>query len=269
MEIIENETLKKIELGILIHIDEICRKNDLKYFLCGGTLLGAVRHKGFIPWDDDIDIAMPRPDYDKFLKLMRNDEKYLALSPLDDGYYYNFAKVVDKSTKLAEIGYRNIYGLGVHVDVFPLEGMPDGNCGNVRHFKRLNSLRIKIASFAYLKPKIRKNLFAYFKSLYIYYVRNKRLKLIDLQKKYDALAKKYDYEKSDYVYATGGAYGERDIFSKKFFENTVQLEFEGLYFSAPAEWDDYLKQLYGNYMELPPTEKRVAHHNFKATYMEE
>lgn len=268
MKLIENEEIKRIELDILTRIDEVCQENGLKYFLCGGTLLGAVRHKGFIPWDDDIDIFMPRSDYEILLKIFENEESYAALSPFNEGYYYNFTKIVDKRTELKELGCIPFEDMGVYVDVFPLDGMPSESSDVNRHYKRLNYIRNMIFSFAMKKPKIRKNIFALFKSIYIYYIRNRLVKLGNLQNKYKAVAKEYSYESSDYVYATGGAYGKKEIFSKKIFDNTVKLEFEGKYFNAPGDWDGYLKQLYGDYMQLPPIEKRVSHHNFEASYRE-
>ena len=127
-DITELEELHQIETDILTAIDEICRKENIRYYLAGGTLLGAVRHKGFIPWDDDIDIAMPRDDYERFLKVMRKGAhpyyKILALEYKED-YPYTFAKVVDTRTRLQEEIGKDLPEMGVFIDIFPLDGMGD------------------------------------------------------------------------------------------------------------------------------------------------
>lgn len=268
MRVLDMEDIKKVELGTLTRIDTVCKENGLRYYICGGTLLGAVRHKGFIPWDDDIDLLMPRPDFERLLELMAEDERYLAVSPLSDGCYYNFAKIVDRETTLTEFSVKPIPGMGVYVDIFPLDGLPEDERERNKQFRRLHKLRDKMFWFAHWRPKFRKNLFALLKSYYIYYIRNKCTRLGDLQREYIELANRYNYETAAYVYASGGAYLKKDIFPKEIFADTVQLEFEGRLFSAPAAWDAYLKQLYGDYMQLPPVENRVSRHDFEARYKE-
>ncbi len=266
MKKISLKEIKKIEIDILEYIDKVCKENNLQYFLCGGTLLGAVRHKGFIPWDDDIDISMPRSDYDRFVKIMKNSHcKYQIISTDQKDYYYNFSKIIDCETILNEYHYQPIDNMGVYVDVFPLEGMPSDKLVREKHFNRLDRLRKRINSFSMLKPKIRKNLIAYAKSIYLYN-KNKKSDLLKFQKEYEKLAKKYNYEDSEYVYATGGAYKNKDIFLKEILFDCKDIEFEGRKFSAPKECDLYLKQLYGDYMQLPPSEKQVSNHNYEAKY---
>ena len=260
------EKLKQIELDILIYIDQVCKENNLRYFLCGGTLLGAIRHKGFIPWDDDIDICMPRPDYDRLIEILRDtNNKYRILSPKQEKYYYNFSKVVDSETILYEYNYQPIENMGVYIDIFPLEGMPTDDFECKKHFNVLNKLRKRINSFAWLKPRIGKNLINYVKRLTLYN-QNKKISISQFQKKYESIAKQYNYDKSEYVYATGGAYGSKDIFLREFFSRGLNVEFEGNFFTAPSSWDLYLTQLYGDYMQLPPIDKRVSNHNYKAVY---
>lgn len=257
------DELKKIELDMLIFIDQFCKSNNLRYCLCGGTLLGAVRHKGFIPWDDDIDIFMPRPDYKKAIVLLKDSEKYYLMSSSDTGYYYNFGKLVDSRTILIEQGVNAINNMGVYIDIFPLDGMPCSKKKCESHFKMLDKQRRKITSFSIERPHFRKNLFYYFNN-WIHYIANKSGNVQFEQKKYLDLAMEYTYDESENVYATGGSYKEKDIFPKDWVSSGVALEFEGEKFQGPSEYDSYLKQLYGDYMKLPPKEKQVTHHMFKA-----
>ena len=269
MEEISLDEIKKIELEILIYIDRVCRENDIRYSLCGGTLLGAVRHKGFIPWDDDIDIMMPRPDYDRFVDILSHTEsRYRVLSPGQEGYYYNFSKVVDSETMLDEYICQPIANMGVYVDVFPMEGMPSDSVTREKHFNKLHRLRKRINSFSFLKPKIRKNLITYVKTLYLYQ-KNKKTDLLKLQKEYELLVKQYSVDDSEYVYFSGGAYGKRDIFRKSIVVDCEKRVFENREFNSIKEYDLYLTQLYGDYMTPPPEEKRVPRHSFIAYYKRE
>ena len=120
------EDLKKIEIEILDYVDKFCKENGIKYFIDSGTLLGAIRHKGFIPWDDDIDIVMPREDYDKFHKLFDNNGRFKLIGRHNTPeYVYAFSKVIDSETELHEDLVREIPGYGIYIDVFPLDGLPD------------------------------------------------------------------------------------------------------------------------------------------------
>ena len=229
------EELKKIELEILIYIDKVCKENGLRYSLCDGTLLGAVRHNGFIPWDDDIDIMMPRPDYDKFLDVLRhNENRFKILSSEQEDYYYTFSKVVDSETMLDEYMYQPIADMGVYVDVFPLEGMPSNSAARKKHFNRLHRLRKRINSFSLRKPKIRKNLIAYAKTLYLYQ-KNKKSSLSKFQKEYEILAKQYNFDESEYTCTSGGAYGKTDMFPKRFVADYEERSFEGKKLTAIKE----------------------------------
>lgn len=257
------DELKKIELDMLVFIDQFCRDNSLRYYLCGGTLLGAVRHKGFIPWDDDIDIFMPRPDYEKAIVLLKDSKKYHLMSSSDTGYYYNWGKLVDRRTILNEQGIESIDDMGVYIDIFPLDGMPCSKEECEDHFKLLDRQRKIVASFSIGRPHFRKNLYCYF-SNWIQYIVNKDRDVCSEQKKYLDLAMRYAYDESENVYATGGAYKEKDIFPQNWVSDGISLEFEGRNFKVPLEYDKYLKQLYGDYMILPPKEKQISHHKFKA-----
>lgn len=260
MREIQFDEMKKIELNILIYFTEVCEENNLRYYLGGGTLLGAVRHKGFIPWDDDIDVMMPRPDFQKLLSLSINNENYNIIKPGTAGYYYNFAKLVDTRTILEEKGIKRIDGLGVYIDIFPLDGMPETPDARKKRFKELNSIRKIINNTCLLKPKFHRNPFAYLNACRIYNS-NKNIDLSSLQKKYLDSALKNSFDDSEFVFAAGGAYGARDIFPGKWFEKEIELQFENLSVKAFNGYDFYLTQLYGDYMTLPPEDKRVTPHH--------
>lgn len=264
MRKISTENLKKIELEMLIYLDQLCKKENLRYYICGGTLLGAVRHKGFIPWDDDIDVVMPRPDYQKLIDQWKDDERYRLLSERDRGYYYNFAKLVDKRTTLKELKEKPLEGLGVYLDIFPLDGMPEEESARMEHFQELDRLRHQVTVFSRF-PHFRKNVFCILQDTGIWLV-NMCKSLPDAQKRLLDAALQYPYDESKYIYSPGGAYGAKDIFPQSWFEGTVPLEFEGAMVEAPAEYEKYLRQLYGDYMQLPPEAERVSHHRFIAQY---
>ncbi|MBQ8445584.1 MAG: LicD family protein, partial [Opitutales bacterium] len=128
MREITHEELKQIQLGILDKVHEFCEKNGITYFLSSGTLIGAVRHKGYIPWDDDLDLYMPRADYDKFIKLFSanspENTKLLSLET-DKKYQYPFAKVIDDRTEMVETAVGESFKIGVYIDVFPVDSVPD------------------------------------------------------------------------------------------------------------------------------------------------
>lgn len=263
MRDISIDELKSIELEMLKFIDEVCKKEGLRYFLCGGTLLGAVRHHGFIPWDDDIDIFMPRPDYEKIIELTKDSKKYRLLSEVDDGYYYNFGKLVDKRTLLIEQQVNPIDSMGIYIDIFPVDGMPESEAECDVHFEKLDGIRNKINGFSQERPHVRKNLLAYIRSWNLY-IGNKKRSLSKEQINYKREALLYEYDNSKNVFVTGGAYKKRDVFPKMWISEGTYLEFEGEKFCVPTQYDKYLKQLYGDYMKLPPKEKQVTHHMFKA-----
>ena len=122
MEYLSLDQVKQIELDILKYVDAVCKEYNLRYFLSFGTLIGAIRHKGFIPWDDDIDISMPREDYERFVEITKNaNGKFVTLYPGKEGYPYPFVKVVDKSTELAEKDVMDIPDNGLWVDIFPVD----------------------------------------------------------------------------------------------------------------------------------------------------
>lgn len=252
------EEIKKIEVNILDYISDICKKNNLKYFLAYGTLIGAIRHKGFIPWDDDIDIAMPRDDYDKLLSIIksqRGDSKYDCLIPLEDGYYYEFAKVIDTSTIVQEQTTISSK-CGVWVDIFPLDGLKKEDKWS--HYLLLILNRCRAASVNKKFPHKTKGFAAPFE--YIFW---KICRLIGFRfflKRSIRLSRKYKYIDCEYVGFASSYPANNKYMLRKWYERTIDVPFENKQFRAPIGYHEYLSTQYGNYMQIPPEDKRVSHH---------
>lgn len=264
---LELEEIKEIELSILKHIKNVCEENNIRYYLSNGTLLGAIRHKGFIPWDDDIDIFMPRTDYMKLMEILENGFQYKCLSIYNkNDYYYPFAKVVDTSTILIEKNHeKKISGLGVYVDVFPIDGIPKSDIKVKFHFRRMLIYRtiLYLSLFSTCPPSSNKWKFIL---KYIVWSFSRLFNWRNIIKTIDKHAMRYDFDNSEKVACIVGSYGKNEIVEKAIFDKGIQVEFEGESFTAPVGYDDYLTNLYGDYMQLPPIEKRVSHHNFVAYY---
>lgn len=258
MRPISREESKMVMLDILKDVSSFCDKHSLNYFISYGTLLGAVRHKGFIPWDDDIDIVMPRPDYERFIRLYKQKGHYLICTPDDDNSIYVWSKVYDDKTIKIELTVDPSYvnPLGIDIDVFPLDGQDDED--NMQSF--LNSTRKRLAIFKKIEdcyhplPSIRQ-LRRYLR-VRIYRLIGKAFFI----KRYIESAKEIDFEKANMVGFMDPYYPLHDRFPKSLFEKRIKLQFEDGEFYAPIGYDLYLRGLYGDYMQLPPEEKRKTHH---------
>lgn len=251
------ETVKEVQkicLEILKFFDKLCRENNLTYFLCGGTLLGAIRHNGFIPWDDDVDVCMPRNDFDRMIEIMNGySDRYRLLYPgCSNDYYYTFGKIVDNSTILRECGYSRIQGLGVYIDIFPLDGLPDDN-KRQKHFIEAVQTRSMINSFAIKNPSL---------------MLERRMYLCKMQNQLKELSKKYDFYSSPKSFINHGSDCTRTICDRKAYGEGEECFFEGCSFRIPRDSDAILTNAYGNYMELPPEDKRISNHNFDAWHKE-
>ena len=260
MRPISFEEKQKISLDILIDVARFCDENGITYFLSCGTLLGSIRHKGFIPWDDDADIMMPRPDYKKFLQIY-NSNQYKLYGP-DMGVLY-YAKVYDPKTVKYEVGldYKKYKAYGIDIDVFPLDGI-------VNDEKIINRLYTKeriLEKFLRLSTQpifYRKNpLKAINRIIARIFGSNFFIKLIEKN------AQTYDYEKSDYVVRMRRSpNGFTGALPKSVYEKDYN-EFEGHEFCVPRGYDAWLTKFYGNYMKLPPKEERIPSHEGDSYYV--
>lgn len=261
MRIITSEELRKIQLDLLQKTADFCESNGLRYFLCGGTLIGAVRHKGYIPWDDDIDIAMPRSDYEKFINIFNRPQNYYQVMSFETNpdYAYAFAKVYDNRTILKELHYKGT--IGAYIDVFPADAVKDA--AQIRKIMLLHKvLNTKRANY-------------YHRTLSKMII-NSLGKLLLLPFSAQQIARWMDSEARKYAFGslpTAGVIvnplGVGEMVEKSVFDSDTYCEFEGRKYRVPIGYDKWLRSIYGDYMQLPPVEHRVTHHTFEAWWKDE
>ena len=263
MEKISLEQQKEIVFGILCYFDDFCRQNEIDYFLAFGTCLGAARHSGFIPWDDDIDVAMTRTNYNKLLRAWKDTEQYNLLCNEKCGKSYDspLPKIVDCRTILNQKNRTEKFDLGLYVDVFVLDYVSANKVENVVD----TSVELsKDYIWATMKYK-----FGSLRDLYYDLIKFKR-KIRGGGFYTRELARLIESEKRDYSEVTTvinfmlyKKWWPSDLFTK-----TVELPFNGRNFKVPFDYDKYLTITYGDYMTLPPIEKRVSNHTFEAFWKE-
>jgi len=244
--------MQQVEKELLAYVDDLCIKHGIRYWVCGGTLLGTIRHKGFIPWDDDVDVFMPWKDYLKFIEVFEETERYsmLGMGTSDTKEFSEiFAKVLDRRAVIDEnLGtVRKINP--VWLDVFPLIGLPADAEERKLYFENYQELHRKIWQD--------------------FYAANGDVSVFP--KWYKAqreFLEKYDFDRSDYVGTLGSVYGERDCATRAAYEKTVRMPFEDIEVNVPVGYKEYLDSMYGkDWGELPEESKRKSHHNIKAYWV--
>lgn len=265
------EERKRIQLEIMKQVDAFCRANQLTYYLAFGTLIGAIRHKGYIPWDDDIDIMMPRADYEKMEHLFPKEGNYRFLTPNNtEKYPYAFGKVIDTRTIKKESYVWSKYQIiGLDIDVFPIDNYPDDEQEAISWCKEIDAVQKKLFRFFAIYVKGRNFIRVIYKNSIIAFRRfldNKDIYPIEkIVSQLVSLSQKYNGIESHYCGVSSiNTYGVHKRNRKEIFASKIEVNFEGNCFFAPIGYDEYLRDIYGDYMVLPPIEKQKTHHSFSA-----
>lgn len=263
MHQIDIDELKLKQFEILQYVDQFCQENDIDYFLDGGTLLGAIRHKGYIPWDDDLDIGLLRKDYNKLLAIFnqksRNTNYELIGSEINNSYPYIHSKIIDKKTILYEPDEKTLK-LSVNIDVFPYDDIPV-NIKDLKVLYRKRSLYTTLSQLQYgaiYPDSISKKLIISVAQIILaFFPRG-----FFARKMIYSIKQHCKNNQSGYVSDFTGPVSFKC--DKQAFDSYVMKEFEGKMFKVPERYDLLLTAVYGDYMKLPPVEKRVSHHKFIA-----
>lgn len=260
----ELSELKKIQLGILKYVAEFCERNEICYHLTAGTLLGAVRHRGFIPWDDDIDIAMTRENYDKFIRLFSDPSGKYSFHCVenDKKYCYPMGKVFDEDTILYEPDSKHGYKIAVYIDVFVWDFLPD----NLKVIKRLYDKRDFYLRLRALQ-KSTQHRGCLLRRICVHML-GKLLSAIPSRFFAEAIvrnAKEFRYtDRLNYGSLLGYS---RLVLDRKLIDSVIKMEFEGELYNVPIGYDECLTAVYGEYMELPSSDNRIPSHHFEAYHI--
>lgn len=261
-KLLTNDDIKKIELNILDEFVDFCKKNNLKYYLAYGTLLGAVRHNGFIPWDDDIDIGMLRNDYNKMIKILQSNNncitEYIKIkTPYSKNYQYPFSKILDTRTYIQEKNMKKKYTTSVWIDIFPIDFLPENDNKAIKFIYKIKRMRKYLFySFEekYVGGTLLKKIFGFFIIPIISFF----YQTFEIKKIIDKKAQKYNNSNSNkFAFIINGD-AQKTIFPNEQLEQDY-YSFENKMYSSFKNYELYLTKLYGNWREIPPEEARIAH----------
>lgn len=256
------EAVQNIQLGILKDFDKICKKLDIDYFVYGGTLIGAVKFNGFVPWDDDIDIAMLREDYDKLVDFCANNslDMYYLQNPYSDKKSpFPYLKFRLKDTKYIEYGFHRLkMQQGIYLDIYPIDKLP---CNSSKRNDDFKSFQFWVRIFSrrqcfFVTDRNEKRVI--FKAVkFLYALLLHIIPRSCIVKRIDYISKKGNALSDNFVY--GNYYHKSPV---NIFENIKPLQkvpFEDFEVNIPNDWEGFLTKRYGDYKQLPPPEKRIGH----------
>lgn len=259
------EELKNIQLSSLLAFHKFCDENDIKYSLAAGSLIGAIRHKGFIPWDDDIDVYLLREDYNKLISLFPKlyDGIYVFVS-MERNKDWNraYGILYDNRTIKIEDTRDQFKEMGVAIDIFPIDDVPD----DYLEWTNYNKKRMLLRNIFVMKRLTISSNRSMLKNLIVLF---SQLLLLPFSYKFLAeMMNKYSQKNNGKGYAhlyenCLGVYNSKNAWLKKDFDSMIDTEFEGHCVKIMSGFDDYLTTVYGNYMQLPPMDKRITHHAYK------
>lgn len=267
-----NTELRKLHnalLYIMDEIDRICELNHINYTLTGGSLIGAIRHKGFIPWDDDMDVAMLRADYDIFVNICKTqlDERFIWQDIHTDlDYPYGFGKLTLKETHYISKGHENEkWQKGIYIDVFPLDNVPD-NQFSQRLFAFKNLFYIKLleckTGFDIDSKSLLKKI-----AFCVLFIISKLLTFDYLRQKMEKNMVRYKNKNMNLICNLGGFYGfYKELTFRSYFEETMRAKFEDRKYRIIRDYDIFLRSVYGDYMSMPPVERRHTHEFVQLDY---
>lgn len=250
---------QKISFEILKKIDAFCKKENINYFIAYGTLLGAVRHQGFIPWDDDIDLIMFRDDYNRFINSFNSSNtagRVYCLSFENETFYLPYAKVVDTSTKVYQNDFIELENSGIAVDIFPFDyvGDTEAECIKMKRKFLIGGKMLRYSlynNYHELSTRLSYKIVLYVFSKIIGYKRIRRMIVKGI--KISKTEKKYSFSYGTFLF------GDKTLYHTRWFDDVEYLEFEDALFPAPKCYKEYLEEHYGDYLTLPPQEQRIQH----------
>lgn len=247
----DRQQIREKQMEIVDEVDRICRENHLRYSLCGGTLLGAIRHQGYIPWDDDIDIILPYPDYCRLFELLKQNEKYRPISIWEDGQEFPmmFGRIESTDTRMKLWEYPFLFEMGIYIDVFPTWGLPDDEEARLKHYDEIRKLKTALLES---------------------YVRYPDAGGEEIARRNEIVSRAYrlieevPFDEAQYVAYAAGKNGIKEIVPKRIYDSFTEMKFENRKYMCMDGYDVYLSSLYGDYMTPPPKGEQGTTHSFVA-----